>query len=46
MAFIELLESKYGGAEAFLKSLVELSDEEISLMKENLLVPAEIGEAS
>lgn len=38
-AFLHLLEEKYGGVEAYLRRYVHLTDEDIDIIRRNLLVP-------
>ena len=38
-AFLRLVDEKYGGVEGYLKSYVELSDEDIDAIRRNLLIP-------
>jgi len=44
-AFLEFLDSKYGGAEGFLRSHVGLSDNDIDTIRENILVAADEAES-
>jgi len=37
-AFLELLQNKYGGAEEYVKHYAKLSDEDIAIVKRNLVV--------
>jgi hypothetical protein len=37
-AFLELLQTKYGGAEAYVKQYAKLSDEDITIVRRNLIV--------
>ncbi|CAK5275325.1 unnamed protein product [Mycena citricolor] len=39
-AFLDLLDAKYSGAEGYCKNIVGLSDEDISVIRQNLLVPS------
>jgi len=39
LAFLSLLEEKYCGAEKYLKDVVQLTDEDISIVKSNILAP-------
>lgn len=39
LAFLRLLEKKYGGVEGYLKTYVELSDDDIARIRRNLLTP-------
>lgn len=38
-AFLHLLEEKYGGVEEYLRRYVHLTDEDIDIIRRNLLVP-------
>jgi len=38
LAFLLLLEEKYGGVEEYLRSVVRLTDEDISIVRSNILV--------
>ncbi|KAF7290925.1 TYR-PHOSPHATASE-2 domain-containing protein [Mycena chlorophos] len=40
IAFLEMLDSKYGGVEEYVKRVVGLTDEDIVIIRRNLLVPA------
>ncbi|KAF8639798.1 hypothetical protein AX17_001057 [Amanita inopinata Kibby_2008] len=40
MAFLDLLDSKYGGVECYVKCFVGLSDADIAKIRENLFIPA------
>ena len=42
IAFLKLMEEAYGGAESYVKKYVGLSDEDVKVVKRNLLVP--VGE--
>lgn len=37
LAFLSLLEEKYGGVQGYLKGIVQLSDEDISIIRSNIL---------
>lgn len=39
LAFLSLLEEKYGGVEGYLKGVVQLTDEDISAIRSNILTP-------
>jgi len=39
LAFLSLLGEKYGGVEEYLKGVVQLTDEDISTIRSNILVP-------
>ncbi|KAK2466023.1 hypothetical protein APHAL10511_001665 [Amanita phalloides] len=39
-AFLELLDSKYGGVEQYLRQYVGFSDEDIAKVRDNILIPA------
>ena len=39
LAFLSLLEEKYSGVEGYLKDVVQLSDEDISTIRSNILTP-------
>lgn len=39
LAFLSLLEEKYGGVEEYLKGVVQLTDEDISTIRSNILTP-------
>ena len=39
IAFLELLSSKYGGVEQYLKNVVELSENDITTIRNNILIP-------
>jgi len=41
IAFLELLESKYGGAEGYIKHYVGLSEHDINTIRNNILVPGD-----
>lgn len=41
IAFLELLESKYGGAEGYIKHYVGLSEHDINIIRNNILVPGD-----
>jgi len=39
LAFLSLLEEKYSCVEGYLKSVVQLTDEDISTIRSNILIP-------
>lgn len=39
LAFLLLLEEKYGGVERYLKDVVRLTDEDILIVRSNILTP-------
>ena len=39
LAFLSLLEEKYGGVEDYLRSVVRLTDEDISTVRSNIMAP-------
>jgi hypothetical protein len=39
LAFLSLLEEKYGGVEGYLKGVVQLTDEDVSTIRSNILTP-------
>jgi hypothetical protein len=39
IAFLSLLEKKFGGVEAYLKDYPHLTDDEIQRLKQSMLVP-------
>lgn len=39
IAFLKLIEEKYGGVENYLRTYVYLTDDDISTIRKNLLVP-------
>ena len=39
LAFLSLLDEKYGGVEGYLKSVTQLTDEDISTIRSNILSP-------
>lgn len=39
LAFLSLLNEKYGGAEGYLKGVAQLTDEDISTIRSNILSP-------
>ena len=39
LAFLSLLEEKYGGVEGYLKGIVQLTDEDVSTIRSNILTP-------
>jgi len=41
LAFLQLLQEKYGGVEEYLKRHAQLTDEDIATIRRNLLVPTE-----
>jgi len=40
IAFLDLLDTKYGGIEQYLKGFVGFSDVDIAKVRENILIPA------
>jgi len=38
LAFLSLLEEKYGGVEEYLRSVVQLTDKDISTVRSNILI--------
>ena len=40
IAFLELLDSKYGGVEQYMKDFVQLSEDDITTIRANILTPA------
>ena len=38
-AFLEMLQDRYGGVEAYLKATVGLTDDDITTIRRNLVVP-------
>lgn len=40
LAFLEVLETKFGGVVRYLTEYVHLTDEDIEMIRSNLLVPA------
>ncbi|THH29670.1 hypothetical protein EUX98_g4526 [Antrodiella citrinella] len=41
LAFLQLVQEKYGGAEGYLKQHAQLTDEDITTIRRNILVPTE-----
>lgn len=39
LAFLQLLRERYGGAEEYLKRYVHLTEDDINIIRRNLLVP-------
>jgi hypothetical protein len=39
LAFLSLLNEKYGGVEGYLKGVAHLTDEDISIIRSNILSP-------
>lgn len=39
LAFLELVDQKYGGVEGYMKQYVQLSDEDIGTIRRNILAP-------
>ena len=39
VAFLQMLQDRYGGAEAYVKDVVGLDDDDIVAIKRNLVVP-------
>ena len=39
LAFLSLLEEKYGGVEEYLRTVVRLTNEDISTVRSNILIP-------
>ena len=39
ISFLRLLEEKYGGVEEYLRQYVSLTDDDISTIRRNILVP-------
>jgi hypothetical protein len=42
IAFLGLLEDKYGGVDEYIRKYVGLSDEDIAIIKDNLLTPSRL----
>ena len=40
LAFLRMLEDRYGGVEQYLKNVVGLTDDDIATIRRNFLVPA------
>lgn len=40
-AFLDMLDAKYSGVEEYVKRFADLSDEDIIIIRHNLLVPAD-----
>lgn len=40
VAFLQMLQSRYGGVEGYLKNVVGLTDDDIATIRKNFLVPA------
>lgn len=43
LAFLKLLEQKYDGVEGYLRQYVQLSDEDISQIRRNILAPQSLS---
>ena len=39
LAFLSMLEERYGGVEKYLRDVVQLTDEDISIVRSNILTP-------
>ncbi len=40
VAFLQMLQTRYGGVEGYLKNVVGLTDDDIATIRKNFLVPA------
>jgi hypothetical protein len=39
IAFLELIDVKYGGVDTYLKTYVQLSEEDLTTIRRNILIP-------
>lgn len=46
VAFLKMLDERYGGVESYVKNVVGLTDDDIATIRKNFLVPAPPPEAS